>query len=67
MSIPAKIKERMDNLQNMMESNNHIDNKNNALDAVSLITKFWQALSEEDKDYVQAAQHAIEEQTPWNI
>ena len=67
MGIKNKIEERMDLLQKIMETNDHISNKENALDAVSLITKFWSALNDEDRDYVQTAQTAIEEQLPWNL
>lgn len=67
MSINDKIGERLDLLQKMLENNDHINNQSEALEMISNISKFWSVLSEEDRDYIQAAQHAIDEQQAWNI
>jgi hypothetical protein len=61
------IKIRMDELQSYMESNSHIDNRMDGLKKISIISKYWGVLDEETRDYVHAAQTAIEDQTEWNV
>ena len=67
MTISVKIKERMAQLQKWMESNHHIDNPDQVYELTMNVSKFWSALTEEDRDYVQAAQHAIEDKIVWKI
>jgi len=67
MTIAIKIKERMDQLQKLMESNYHINNQKEAYELTTSVSKFWSVLSEEDRDYIQAAQHAIEDKIKWKI
>lgn len=67
MTVREKINTRMDELQEMMESNLHLKDPDRVMAHTWTISKFWSVLSEEDKDYVQCAQHAIEEQTEWNV
>ena len=62
-----KIKERMDVLQKMMESNIHLDDAERVTRQIQTISKFWSVLSEEDRDYIQGCQYAIEEQYEWKI
>lgn len=62
-----KIYQRMNNVQDLMESNKHITDPNGVLFAISNVSKFWPVLSEEDKEYLQAATYAIEEGKEWNI
>ena len=66
-TVQDKIKDRMDHLQQLMEGNNHLSRMEYVLDVVESVSKFWSALSEEDKDYIQTARYAIEEQREWNI
>ena len=56
----------MDQLQNWMESNYHINNSKEVYELTKNISKFWSILSEEDKDYVQAAQDAIQNKIDWH-
>ena len=49
----------------MMETNSHLDSPDAAVSLLYRITPFWSILSEEDRDYVQAAQGAIEDKTRW--
>ena len=56
----------MDQLQNWMESNYHINNSKEVYELTKNISKFWSILSEEDKDYVQAAQDAIQNKIEWH-
>ena len=56
----------MDQLQNWMETNYHINNSKEVYELTKNISKFWSILSEEDKDYVQAAQDAIQNKIDWH-
>lgn len=60
-----KINERMDELENMMNNNLHISDRFLVVSHIGSLTKLWQALSEEDKDYIQACQWALEERKIW--
>lgn len=66
-SVNDKIKSRMDHLQQLMESNTHLSRMEYVLDVIESVSKFWSALNEEDKDYIQCAQHAIKEGKEWNV
>lgn len=65
--LRQKIDERMDQLQELMESNEHLTNGAAVLELTYNISKFWSVLSEEDREYIQVAQHAIEDQLEWNV
>ena len=67
MGVRDKIKARMDQLQEMMESNKHLEKQFEVDDHISSITKFWSVLSDEDKDYIHACRHALEYQSRWEI
>lgn len=62
-----KIKQRMDILQMWMEENYHMKRPEVVEEHIQTITKFWSALNDEDKDYIEGARYAIEEQMEWNI
>lgn len=63
--LKEKINDRMNALQHWMESNYHLKNPDEVYELTTQISKFWSVLSEEDKDYIQVAQTAIEEQLIW--
>lgn len=67
MSIRDKINQRMDVLQTMMEDNVHLDSPEIVELHIQTVSKFWSVLSEEDKDYIHGARHAIEEKVEWNV
>lgn len=67
MGVREKIKARMDQLQEMMESNVHLEKQFEVDEQISTITKFWSVLDDEDKDYIHACRHALEYQTKWNV
>ncbi len=54
-------------LKNWMESNHHLKNKEEVYELTLNISKFWSVLSEEDRDYIQAAQYAIDKGIEWRI
>jgi len=66
--LRQKLTNRMDQLQAWMESNYHLkDNDCNmeVWDHCLNLSKFWSILSEEDRDFVQAAQDSITEGWEW--
>ena len=67
MSVKDKIKERMDQLQEWMEGNHHLENPDDVLGLIESVSKFWSVLSEEDRDYIHGARYAIEEKMEWNV
>lgn len=65
MTLDDKINTRMDQLQQLLESNHHLVHPEECVELIQSVTKFWRRLSDEDKDYIHAAQWAIEEQNSW--
>ena len=65
MNLREKINHRLDCLQEMMESNVHLEQPEKVYDLTLRISPFWSILSEEDREYVQCAQHAIEDGLNW--
>lgn len=66
-SVQDKIKSRMDHLQQLMEGNNHLERPEYVLDVVESVSKFWSALDEDDKEYIQIASDCIRKGTEWNV
>jgi hypothetical protein len=64
--LRIKIVMRMDTLEAEMNENLHLSNPDAVLETMANITKFWTALSEEDRDYLHAARYALEEKLVWN-
>lgn len=67
MSLRDKINERMDELQKLMESNEHLSNPDKVELLIASVSKFWSALSEEDRDYIHGARYALEEKMEWKL
>ena len=63
--VQKKINERMDILQNWMENNYHLKRPEVVKEHIESISKFWSVLSEEDRDYIQGCQYAIDEKIEW--
>ena len=64
-ALLKKIEKRMDMLQAQMEANVHLENENTVIATIDSLTKYWPVLSEEDKDYILAAQTAIDDGMKW--
>ena len=65
MNLNAKLDARLDELQEMLENDLHLMYPDKAMDLTYRISPFWPILTEEDREYVQCAQDAIEEGTKW--
>ena len=64
-SLNERIKNRLDTLQHWMETDYHLKNPDEVKDLTLSISKFWSVLSEEDREYVQYSQYAIDEKITW--
>ena len=49
----------------MMEDNLHLRKPKIIAEALERLTFKWHFISEEDRDYIQGVQHALEEQIKW--
>ena len=65
--LRQKIKSRLDYIQELMESNYHLEHADEVYDLTLEVSKFWSVLSEEDREYIQVAQDAIENGISWNV
>lgn len=65
--LRQKIKERLDHLQQLMESNQHLHQPDEVMDLTYEISKFWSVLNDEDRDYIHGARYAIEEKMEWKV
>jgi len=65
MKLREKIQTRLDQLEMLMEKNYHLKNPDEVYNQTLHISKFWPVLSEEDRDFVQGCQSAIEEGWEW--
>ena len=61
----AQITQQMDDLQSMMEDNLHLRKPQIIQQPQENLTFKWHFISEEDRDYIQGVQHALEEQIKW--
>jgi hypothetical protein len=59
-NLRTKINQRMDILQDWMEQDYHLARPEVVYEHSLTISKFWPVLSEEDKDYIQGVQFAID-------
>ena len=66
-NLKEKINNRMDQLQEWMESNYHLKHSDKVYEHTLNISKFWSVLSGEDREYIQMAQMACEEKQEWNV
>lgn len=65
MSIREKIKDRLDELQRMMERQEHLSHPEQATEQLESVTKFWTVLSEEERELGLSARFALMAQIPW--
>jgi hypothetical protein len=67
LNIREKITSRLDSLKVMMERQEHLSNPDFVSEKLQSITKFWSALSEEEREYVSAARMVSSQSLPWEI
>ena len=65
--LRQRIDDRMNHLQQLMEGNNHLSRPEYVNDVIESVVKFWSALDEDDKEYIEMAKYALDEKREWNI
>lgn len=63
--LRKKIELRLDEIEDLMNSNSHLTNPEELDEKVSNVSKFWSVLSEEDRDFIQGVRWAVEEKVKW--
>jgi len=66
-NLKTKIDARLNHLQQLMEGQAHIDRPEYVQDVIGSITKFWTALDEADRDYIECSKYALEKRLEWNV
>jgi hypothetical protein len=66
-NLREKIELRMQILETMMKKNMHIHDPNTVDMLLDRLTYCWGVLSEEDRDYIQGCQTALEEKIEWSL
>ena len=67
MNLREKLNARMDEIQRIMETNEHLADPEKVVDLIDRVTFAWHILSEEDRDYIHGVQFALEEKREWKI
>jgi len=65
MNMRNKLKLRMDELQRCMEKNEHLSNPSKVEEVIDSVNFAFHVLSEEDREYIQMAQVALEDKLEW--
>ena len=63
----AKIDARLDLLEQSLKEQRHLSDPAFVLELIDSRSIFWSVLDEEDREYVQFAHHALEEQFEWKV
>ena len=67
MNLREKLTARMDEIQRIMEANEHLAEPEKVTDLLDKVTFAWEVLSEEDRDYIHGVQVALEEKLEWKL
>lgn len=68
--IRARNVERLDEVQRLMESNAHLtdgENYQRLEELLSKLSMYFNVLTDEDRDYIQACHYAIDEKMDWSV
>ena len=65
MNLREKLTARMDEIQRIMEANEHLAEPEKVHDLLDKGNFAWEVLSEEDRDYIHGVQFALEEKMEW--
>jgi hypothetical protein len=64
-TIRQRIEERLNLLESMLTAQEHITNPDDVLETIATVSKFYSVLSEEQREFIQAARWAVEEGKDW--
>ena len=67
MKLREKLTARMDEIQRIMETNEHLADPEKVHALLDKVTFAWEVLSEEDRDYIHGVQVALEEKLEWKL
>ena len=67
MNLREKLTARMDEIQRIMEANEHLAEPEKVYALLDKVTFAWEVLSEEDRDYIHGVQVALEEKIEWKL
>ena len=59
MKLREKLNARMDEIQRIMEANEHLADPDKVTDLLDKVTFAWEVLSEEDRDYIHGVQDSL--------
>lgn len=68
--IRARNVERLDEVQRLMESNAHLtdgEDYQRLEELLSKLSMYFNVLTDEDIDYIQACRYAIDEEMDWSV
>ena len=64
-TIRQRIEERLNLLESVLTAQKHITNPDDVLEAIASVSKFYSVLTEEQREFIQAARFAVEERKDW--
>ena len=66
-TLKEKIKAALDHLQSLMEDNVHLRDYLTVAHAIDEVKKYYSALNEEDREYVESCKYALNEKMEWKV
>lgn len=64
-TLYKKIEARFVELEDLLDNNIHLEDRDQVEQLIQNIAKFWSILEEGDRDYIEAARYACEFQKVW--
>ena len=64
-TIRQRIEERLNLLESMLSAQKHLSDPDDVLEMIASVSKFYSVLTEEQREFVQAARLAVEERKDW--
>jgi len=64
--IDIQVKDGLDNLEDLLKSEQHLNDPLSVIAAIEKVATFYTFLSWDEREYIQFARQAIEDQIPWN-
>ena len=68
MNVQDKIQTRLDRLEALLKAGEHLKSAEGViavLTTVGQVSKFWRAMTDEDRDFINAAKLAVEDGIVW--
>jgi hypothetical protein len=64
-TLRKKIEERLNELEDLLDNNIHLEDRELVEELIASISKFWSVLEEGDREYIEAAKYACEFKKVW--